>query len=84
MSSDNHQRAANFVRDAVRLLVDNEDAVSVTVVAGRQNVVLEVVAAASYTGKVIGKKGIHADAIRRIIHAYSGKVKTRYIIEIVE
>ena len=32
----------------------------------------------------IGKKGVHADAIRRIVHAIGGKKKKRYILEIVE
>jgi predicted RNA-binding protein YlqC (UPF0109 family) len=33
---------------------------------------------------VIGKKGIHADAIRRIVHAIGGKTKKRYVLEILE
>ena len=35
-------------------------------------------------GKVIGRKGIHADAIRRIVHAAGGKHKMRYVLEIIE
>ena len=35
-------------------------------------------------GKVIGKKGIHADAIRRLVHAIGGKTKKRYVLEILE
>lgn len=35
-------------------------------------------------GRVIGKNGVHADAIRRIMHAIGGKKKKRYILEIIE
>ena len=35
-------------------------------------------------GKVIGKRGVHADAIRRIVNAIGGKKKTRYVLEIIE
>ena len=34
--------------------------------------------------RVIGRKGIHADAIRRIVHAAGGKRKMRYVLEIIE
>ena len=45
---------------------------------------LELEVAKEDVGKVIGKRGIHADAIRRIINAVGGKDKKRYVLEIIE
>ena len=66
----------------VRAIVDQPDVVRVQVLEGSQAVVLELTVSASDVGKVIGKRGIHADAIRRIIHAVGGKHKRRYLVEI--
>lgn len=68
----------------VRALVDHPDQVRVTQVEGTNSVVLELAVAPVDVGKVIGKKGIHADAIRRIVHAVGGKTKKRYVLEILE
>jgi uncharacterized protein len=87
MSDDrtqNAERVANFLEEAVKLLVNKENEVHIGVVQGAHAVVFEVVVGAGDVGKVIGKRGAHADAIRRIIHAAAGKFKTRYIIEIIE
>jgi len=46
--------------------------------------VLELKVAKSDMGKVIGKRGRHADAIRTILSAAAGKVGKRYVLEIVE
>ncbi len=68
----------------VRALVDHPDQVRVTQLDGTNSVVLELAVAPVDVGKVIGKKGIHADAIRRIVHAIGGKTKKRYVLEILE
>ncbi len=68
----------------VKALVDHPDQVVVTQLEGTHSVVLELSVAAVDVGKVIGKKGIHADAIRRIVHAIGGKTKKRYVLEILE
>lgn len=68
----------------VRAIVDHPESVSVSEVEGAHSCVLELTVAPEDVGKVIGKKGIHADAIRRIVHAVGGKHKKRYILEILE
>ncbi len=73
-----------LVEAIVRALVDHPDAVVVTEVEGTHSCVLELSVAPDDVGKVIGKKGIHADAIRRIVHAVGGKTKKRYVLEILE
>jgi predicted RNA-binding protein YlqC (UPF0109 family) len=73
-----------LVEAIVRALVDHPDQVVVTEVEGAHSCVLELAVAPEDVGKVIGKKGIHADAIRRIVHAVGGKNKKRYVLEILE
>jgi predicted RNA-binding protein YlqC (UPF0109 family) len=68
----------------VRAIVDHSEIVSIREVEGAQAVILELSVHPDDVGKVIGKRGIHADAIRRIVHAIGGKQKKRYILEILE
>ena len=74
----------SLIEQIVRALVDHPDQVHVNEIEGTHSVVLELSVAPDDVGKVIGKKGIHADAIRRIVHAIGGKTKKRYVLEILE
>ena len=73
-----------LVEAIVRALVDHPEDVVVNEIEGTHSCVLELSVAPDDVGKVIGKKGIHADAIRRIVHAVGGKTKKRYVLEILE
>ena len=73
-----------LVEEIVKALVDNPDAVEVTEVEGTHSCVIELKVAREDVGKVIGKKGVHADAIRRLVHAIGGKKKKRFVLEIIE
>ena len=73
-----------LVEEIVKALVDNPDEVVCHEVEGTHSCVLELHVAPEDVGKVIGKKGVHADAIRRLIHAIGGKKKKRYVLEIIE
>lgn len=73
-----------LVEAIVKALVDHPDQVVLHEVEGSHSCVLELSVAPDDVGKVIGKKGIHADAIRRIVHAVGGKNKKRYVLEILE
>ncbi len=74
----------DLITDIVKALVDHPDQVLVTEVEGGHTVVLELSVAKSDMGKVIGKQGRNAQAIRTILSAASGKVRKRYVLEIVE
>lgn len=74
----------DLIADIVKALVDLPDQVKVTEIESGHTVVLELSVAKSDMGKVIGKRGKHADAIRTIISAAAGKAKKRYVLEIVE
>jgi predicted RNA-binding protein YlqC (UPF0109 family) len=65
-------------------LVDNPEQVKVTEIEGGQTVVLELRVDKSDMGKIIGKQGRTAHAIRTVLNAASGKTRKRYILEIVE
>lgn len=83
-TSDHMVEIKGLVEAIVKALVDHPDQVHVTEVEGTHSCVLELSVAPDDVGKVIGKKGIHADAIRRIVHAVGGKNKKRYVLEILE
>ncbi len=68
----------------VKALVDFPEQVTCYEVEGTHSCVLELEVAKEDVGKVIGKRGIHADAIRRIVNAVGGKNKKRYVLEILE
>ncbi|PIU63418.1 MAG: RNA-binding protein [Armatimonadetes bacterium CG07_land_8_20_14_0_80_40_9] len=63
-------------------LVDNPDAVKVSEVQGERSVILELKVAQEDIGKVIGKQGRIANALRIIIKAAAIKEGKRIIVEI--
>jgi len=67
-----------------KALVDNPDAVEVSEIEGSQTSVLELKVAKEDLGKVIGKQGRSARAMRTILSAASAKLKKRTVLEIVE
>ena len=74
----------DLIEFIARTLVDNPEQVSVKAIEGKQTLVLELKVARTDTGKVIGKKGQTARAIRTILSAVSGKTKKRSVLEIIE
>ncbi|MDH3797955.1 MAG: KH domain-containing protein [Desulfobacterales bacterium] len=65
-------------------LVDHPEEVSVTEIEGNQTSVLELKVAKEDIGKVIGKQGRTARAMRTILGAASAKIKKRTVLEIIE
>ena len=65
-------------------LVDEPEAVAVTQIDGEQTTVLELRVAPDDLGKVIGKQGRTARAIRTILGASGMKLKKRFVLEILE
>ena len=74
----------SLVEQLARAIVDYPDRVACRQVLGNHSCVLELEVAPEDVGKVIGRKGIHADAIRKIVNAIGGKQKMRYVLEIIE
>lgn len=67
-----------------KALVDNPDKVKVTQLDGEQSSIIELSVAPEDLGKVIGKQGRNAQAIRVIIGAAGMKLKKRVNLEILE
>jgi len=67
-----------------RALVDNPDEVEVNEVEGEKSIILELRVANDDMGKVIGKQGRIAKAIRVVIKAASVKENKRVVVEIIQ
>ena len=74
----------DLITEIVISLVDQTDQVSVTETESGNTVMLEIRVANNDIGKVIGKKGRNAEAIRIILRAVGGKTRKRYVLEIIE
>jgi predicted RNA-binding protein YlqC (UPF0109 family) len=73
-----------LVEYIAKSLVDHPDAVRVTEVEGERTSVVELSVTKEDLGKVIGKQGKTARAIRTILSAASTKENKRTILEIIE
>lgn len=67
-----------------RALVDQPEAVFVTEINGSYSSIVELHVAKEDIGKIIGKQGRTADALRTIFNAVSSKAKTRSRLEIID
>lgn len=74
----------DLVEEIARSLVDTPEEVVVREVAGEQVTVLELRVAPSDLGKVIGKQGRTARAIRTLLGASGMKLNRRFTLEILE
>ncbi len=74
----------DLITAIIQALVDQPEEVSVNEIEGARTTVLEVTVAKSDMGKVIGKQGRNAQAIRTILSAASGKRRKNYMLEIVD
>jgi len=68
----------------VKALVDNPDKVGGTEIAGEKSIIYELRVGEGDLGKVIGKEGRTAKAIRTIITAAAMKQGKRTVLEIIE
>jgi predicted RNA-binding protein YlqC (UPF0109 family) len=76
------------IRELIELmakaLVDVPDSVEVREIEGEQSSVIELRVAKGDLGKVIGKQGRTAGAMRTILSAASAKLKKRAVLDIIE
>ena len=73
-----------LIKYIAQSLVDSPEQVEVSEVEGHQTSVLELKVAKEDLGKVIGKQGRTARAMRTILSAASAKIKKRTVLEILE
>lgn len=72
-----------LVEYLAKSLVDNPEAVTVNEVDGEQSLILELKVDPDDMGKVIGKQGRIAKAIRTVVKAAAVKEHKRVIVEII-
>jgi uncharacterized protein len=73
-----------LVELVARALVDRPDEVKVKEIEGAQSTLLELRVADGDLGKVIGRQGRTARALRTILNASGTKLKKRFVLEILE
>jgi predicted RNA-binding protein YlqC (UPF0109 family) len=73
-----------LVRRIATALVDDTSRVEVSELCGNQTSVIELKVAKADVGKLIGRQGRTADAIRTIINCAAAKLSKRYILEILD
>ena len=74
----------DLIEYIAKVLVDKPDEVRVTELEGKQTSVIELRVAKEDLGKVIGKQGRTARAMRTILGAASTKIRKRSVLEILE
>ena len=74
----------DLVEYIAKSLVDNPSGVSVNVVEGEKSTILELRVAGDDIGKVIGKHGRIAKAVRTILSAAATKTQKRVVLEILD
>ena len=83
-----NQSEGQIMKDLVQYiaeaLVDKPEEVKVNVVEGENSIILELKVAADDVGKVIGKGGQTAKALRKILSAAATKLKKKSLLQIVE
>jgi len=74
----------DLIKYIAQALVDHPENVDVSEVMGEQTSVIELRVAKEDLGKVIGKQGKTAKAMRTILSAASSKLHKRAVLEIIE
>jgi len=74
----------DLIKYIAQALVDHPEQVEVTKIEGNQTSVLELKVAKDDLGKVIGKQGRTARAMRTLLSAASAKIRKRTVLEIIE
>ncbi len=67
-----------------KMLVDFPDQVHVNEIVGENTTVIELKVAKEDLGKIIGKQGRTARAVRTVLNGASTKLRKRTVLEIVE
>lgn len=75
---------ASLIEFMAKMLVDLPDQVHVNEIAGENTTVIELKVAKEDLGKIIGKQGRTARAVRTVLNGASTKLRKRTVLEIVE
>jgi predicted RNA-binding protein YlqC (UPF0109 family) len=67
-----------------KALVDEVGKIEINEIAGNQTNIIELKVAKEDIGKVIGRQGRTADAMRTILNCAAAKLNKRYILQIID
>jgi predicted RNA-binding protein YlqC (UPF0109 family) len=84
MAEEHSMELADLVTQMAKALVDSPEQVTVHELKGQNTSVIELRVAKEDIGKVIGKKGRNADALRTILWAAAMKERKNYVLEIID
>ncbi|MDR3608780.1 MAG: KH domain-containing protein [Oligoflexia bacterium] len=73
-----------MIEHMARMLVDFPDQVEINEIAGENTTVIELKVAKEDLGKIIGKQGRTARAVRTVLNGASTKLRKRTVLEIIE
>lgn len=79
-----HIQVKELVEVIARALAENPEEVQVNEIVGQQISVIELRAAKVDLGKIIGKEGRNAHALRTLVNAAATKLRKRAVLEILE
>ena len=74
----------DLVESIAKALVDDVSRIEISEIAGNQTNIIELKVAKEDIGKVIGRQGRTADAIRMILNCAAAKLNKRYILQIID
>lgn len=75
---------AKLIEQMAKALVDFPEKVSINEIEGENTTVIELTVAKEDLGKIIGKQGRTARAVRTILNGASTKLRRRTVLEIIE
>jgi predicted RNA-binding protein YlqC (UPF0109 family) len=75
---------SKMIEYVAKMLVDLPDQVEINEIAGENTTVIELKVAKEDLGKIIGKQGRTARAVRTILNGASTKLRKRTVLEIIE
>jgi len=78
------QKMRDLIQYISEALVDRSEEVRVNVIEGENSIILELKVAGDDVGKVIGKGGQTAKALRKILSASATKLRKKALLQIVE
>lgn len=82
--NDNEVSMKDLVEFIAKALVDEVGRIEISEIQGNQTNIIELKVAKEDIGKVIGRQGRTADAIRTILNCAAAKLSRRYILQIID
>ena len=78
------EQMKELVEFIAKSLVDDSTNITIKEIEGSQTNIIELKVAKEDIGKIIGRQGRTADAIRTILNCAAAKVSKRYILQIID